>query len=200
MAKTLPLPLLSEPRVAADPVWEGLRPASDLAPPEPQEPQGIYGPATAEATLSVPLIARASGTRSVELLAPAGGLEAAFAAFHFGADAVYLGLKKFSARAEAENFTLEELDEITAYAHHLTPRRRVFVTINTLIRQDELPELIEALAALDEIGVDAVILQDLGVYRALRQHFPNLQLHGSTQMSVHNGPGRGCCTGLGFNA
>src|SRR2546421_623429 len=77
----------------------------------------------------------------------------------------------------------------TADAHGLVPRRRVFVTINTLIRQDELPELIDALAALTEIGVDAIILQDLGVYRALRQHFPTLELHGSTQMAVHNRAG-----------
>src|SRR6185312_6620934 len=100
-----------------------------------------------------------------------------------------LGLKKFSARAEAENFTLEELDEATAYAHSLQPPRRVFVTINTLIRQDELPELIDALAALEEIGVDAIILQDLGVYRTIRQFFPTLELHGSTQMAVHNRAG-----------
>src|SRR4029453_13176625 len=107
---------------------------------------------------------RETDTRKVELLAPAGGLDAAFAALHFGADAIYLGLKKFSARAEAENFTLEQVDEITAYAHSLKPRRLVFVTNNTLIRQDELPELIEDLAALADIGVDAVILQDLGAY------------------------------------
>src|SRR4029453_19182799 len=107
---------------------------------------------------------REAETRKVELLAPAGGLDAAFAAFHFGADAIYLGLKKFSARAEAENFTLEEVDEVTAYAHSLTPRRRVFVTINTLIRQDELPELVEDVAALADIGVDSLIVQDLGVY------------------------------------
>src|SRR5207245_8411876 len=130
-----------------------------------------------------------SSGRPVELLAPAGGPDAAFAAFHYGADAVYLGLKKFSARAEAENFTLAEVDEITAYAHSLTPRRRVFVTVNTLIRQDELPELIEALVALDEIGVDAVILQDLGVYHLLRTRFPRLELHASTQLSVHNRAG-----------
>ncbi len=109
-----------------------------------------------------------------------------------------MGFKKFSARAEAENFTLEELDEITAYAHSLTRRRHVFVTINTLIRQDELPELIEALAALEDIGVDAVILQDLGVYRAIRQHFPELELHGSTQMAVHNRAGAEVLHGLGF--
>ena len=70
-----------------------------------------------EMPLSVPLVAAEMATAPVELLAPAGGPDAAFAAFHFGADAIYLGLKKFSARAEAENFTLEELDEVTAYAH-----------------------------------------------------------------------------------
>src|SRR5262249_58562347 len=117
-----------------------------------------------------------------ELLAPAGGPEAAFAAFHYGADAIYLGLKKFSARAEAENFTLDELAEVTAYAHSLQPRRRVFVTINTLIRQDELEELVETLAAVADVGVDAVIVQDLGVYHVARRYFPELELHASTQM------------------
>src|SRR4029079_2210098 len=123
--------------------------------PEPAEPQGAYNAQLPELPLSVPLVPAEKQSEKVELLAPAGGLDAAFAAFHYGADAVYLGLKKFSARAEAENFTLEELDEVTAYAHSLTPQRRVFVTINTLIRQDELPELIDALAALEDIGVDA---------------------------------------------
>src|SRR5262249_54205584 len=134
----------------------------------------------------------------VELLAAAGGLDGAFAAFHFGADAIYLGLKKFSARAEADNFTLEEVSEITAYAHSLQPRRRVFVTVNTLIRQDELAELVEAVAALDDIGVDAVILQDLGVYHLLRRHFPRLELHASTQLAVHNRPGAEVLHRLGF--
>jgi len=73
----------------------------------------------------VPLVAGELASHPVELLAPAGGPEAAFAAFQYGADAIYLGLQKFSARAEAENFTLDELAEVTAYAHSLTPRRRV---------------------------------------------------------------------------
>jgi putative protease len=184
-----------------------LRPAGQLTdallrtatePPEPQLPQGMYGQDTTNVAVAVSEPQLSPSDQHVELLAPAGGLEAAYAAFHFGADAVYLGLKKFSARAEAENFTLEELDEITAYAHQLTSRRRIFVTINTLIRQDELSELIESLAALDEIGVDAVIVQDLGVYRALRQHFPKLELHGSTQMAVHNGAGARVLRRLGF--
>lgn len=188
--KTLTLPIISHVAGTGTASWEGLRPVADVPTadsPEPLTPQGVYAPSELTIPLVVPPLAPLD--RHVELLAPAGGLEAGYAAFHFGADAIYLGLKKFSARAEAENFTLEELDEITAYAHHLIPRRRVFVTINTLIRQDELAELIEALAALVDIGVDAVILQDLGVYRAIRRHFPKLELHGSTQMAVHNGAG-----------
>jgi putative protease len=193
----LTLPLVS-PEPA--PAWHGWTPALPLpAPdaPEPLEPQGAYSAEAPEALLQVPLLPEA-GSRPVELLAPAGGPEAAFAAFHFGADAIYLGLKKFSARAEAENFTLEELDEVTAYAHSLRPRRRVFVTINTLIRQDELPELVEAVAALDEIGVDALIIQDLGVYHLVRRHFPDLELHASTQMAVHNRAGAAVLHRLGF--
>jgi len=196
---TLPLVAAAAPPAS----WHGWTtlPATALldvaSAPEPQLPQGAYSDAPASAVVATLVLAQAPPA-STELLAPAGGLEAGFAAFHFGADAIYLGLKKFSARAEAENFTLAELGEITAYAHGLEPRRRVFVTINTLIRQDELPELIDALAGLAEIGVDAVILQDLGVYRALRQYFPQLELHGSTQMAVHNRAGAEILHRLGF--
>jgi putative protease len=196
----LPLVADAEPEHAADSDWQGWSPLAPLPPvldaPEPLEPQGAY--AAAEIALQAPLVADTAPGRPPELLAPAGGPEAAFAAFHFGADAIYLGLKKFSARAEAENFTLDELDEVTAYAHSLTPRRRVFVTVNTLIRQDELGELVEALVALDEIGVDAVILQDLGVYHLLRTRFPRLELHASTQLSVHNRAGAETLNRLGF--
>jgi putative protease len=196
----LSLPVLPRERT---PVagWHDLVPAGPLTEsvdaPEPYAPQGAYsdGP---EIELQVPLVSLEGANQPVELLAPAGGPDAAFAAFHFGADAVYLGLKKFSARAEAENLTLDELDEVTAYAHSLEPPRRVFVTINTLIRQDELAELIEAVAALAEIGVDAVILQDLGVYHLLREHFPQMELHASTQLAVHNRAGAETLKRLGF--
>jgi putative protease len=196
----MPLPVLTN---VSYPSWEGLTatgalPALTLDDAEPSTPQGAYNPAAPEAPLALPRYQAGAGTQRVELLAPAGGLDAAFAAFHYGADAIYLGLKKFSARAEAENFTLEELDEVTAFAHSLKPRRRVFVTINTLIRQDELPELIEAVTALQELGVDAVILQDLGVYRLIRRYFAGLELHGSTQMSVHNRAGAEVLARLGF--
>src|SRR5437588_4267446 len=133
--KTLELPVVSSVASSHEPAWEGLRPVGGVAAPEPVSPQGIYASAAAQTTVPT-LPARHHVSQEVELLAPAGGLDAAFAAFHFGADAVYLGLKKFSARAEAENFTLQELDEDVAYAHSLEPRRRVFVTIHTLIRQD----------------------------------------------------------------
>jgi len=195
MSIKVSLPLVGEEGLAGG-SWEGYTPADDA--PEPMVPQGAYNAAEPEMALQMPLAPAGHATGPVELLAPAGGPDAAFAAFHFGADAIYLGLKKFSARAEAENFTLEEIDEVTAYAHSLAPRRRVFVTINTLIRQDELPELIEALAGLVAIGVDAVIVQDLGVYRAIREHFPQLELHGSTQMAVHNRAGAEGLKRLGF--
>jgi putative protease len=197
-----PRPLFTLPVVTPDPPtrsatgWHGWNAVVPLDTPEPLEPQGAYrvGPETLTAisTPSEPV----SGP--VELLAPAGGPEAGIAAFHYGADAIYLGLKKFSARAEAENFTVDEVDEITAYAHSLTPRRRVFVTINTLIRQDELPELVDAVAHLAAIGVDALIIQDLGVYSLVRQHFPTLELHASTQLAVHNRAGAEALARLGF--
>src|SRR6476469_10006721 len=133
---SIQLPLVSEDRTT----WQGFALDSVREAPEPNAPQGAY--TSSEEPLSVPLI-EGHAHAAVELLAPAGGPDAAFAAFHYGADAIYLGLKKFSARAEAENFTLEELSEVVAYAHALTPRRRVFVTINTLIRNDELSELVE---------------------------------------------------------
>jgi hypothetical protein len=169
---TFTLPLLPAEVDAPAQDWHGFTAelsAGALAAPEPDAPQGEY--AADDFAASVPLVPERDAGRRVELLAPAGGPDAAFAAFHFGADAVYLGLKKFNARAEAENFTLDELSEAVAYAHALTPRRRVFVTVNTLIRNDELPELVETLAALEDMGVDAVILQDLGVYHLIRRYF-----------------------------
>ncbi|HZU34882.1 MAG TPA: U32 family peptidase, partial [Gemmataceae bacterium] len=196
---TLPLVTSATEETADWHGWTALSPLPDPADsPLPMEPQGAYTEQTAETTVPVRHVADGSPHRPVELLAPAGGPEAAFAAFHFGADAIYLGLKKFSARAEAENFSLEEVDEVTAYAHSLQPRRRVFVTINTLIRQDELPELVEAIAALADIGVDALIIQDLGVYHLVRAYFPQLELHASTQLSVHNRAGAEVLHRLGF--
>ena len=132
-----------------------------------------------------------------ELLAPAGSFEAFFAAMDAGADAVYTGLKDFSARAKAKNFTLAELRKITHYAQG--EGRKLYVTLNTLIKEQELPQLVETLAALEEIGVDALIIQDLAVMRLAREHFPGLELHASTQMTVHNAAGVRMLERMGFS-
>jgi len=131
-----------------------------------------------------------------ELLAPAGDRDSAFAAFHHGADAVYTGLKRFSARAEAVNLTLDELDEITALAHK--NGKHVYVTLNTLLHEHETVELVECLAAVADIGPDAVIVQDLGVAHILKRHFPTIRLHASTQLAVHNAAGAAALRTLGF--
>ena len=131
-----------------------------------------------------------------ELLAPCGSLEAFFAAMEKGADAVYAGLKDFSARAKAKNFTLEQLERMLRYARSLD--RKVYVTLNTLIKENELPRLVEILAALEEMGVDAVIVQDLAVARLVRRHFPGIPLHASTQMTIHNSLGVRQLEEMGF--
>lgn len=131
-----------------------------------------------------------------ELLAPAGNIEAGYAALYYGADAVYLGLNKFSARAGAENFTFEELDEFTAYAHSLG--RKVFVAINTILTVDEVKELPEVFKAVDRAKVDALIVQDLGVFYLAKRLIPHIELHASTQMAVHNAEGVKFLKSLGF--
>jgi putative protease len=131
-----------------------------------------------------------------ELLSPAGSLEAFFAAMESGADAVYTGLKDFSARAKAKNFTLHELERMTGYAH--ARQRKLYVTLNTLVKERELPALAETLSALEAMAVDGIILQDLAVWRLARRHFPGLELHASTQMTVHNAAGVRMLERMGF--
>ncbi|HXV22402.1 MAG TPA: U32 family peptidase [Desulfuromonadales bacterium] len=131
-----------------------------------------------------------------EILAPAGSLESFFAAMEGGADAVYTGLKEFSARAKAKNFSTTEMERLIAYAHGLG--RKVYVTLNTLVKERELPQLVETLGALEAMAVDAVILQDLAVWRLARRHFPGLELHASTQMTVHNAAGVQMLERMGF--
>ncbi|HET6439590.1 MAG TPA: peptidase U32 family protein, partial [Anaeromyxobacter sp.] len=139
-----------------------------------------------------------SSPRRPELLAPAGGPEAGLAALQQGADAVYLGLKRFSARADAQNFTLEELDQLVGYARSLEPSRRVFVAVNTLVLDAELDGLVEALGAVADVGADALIVQDLGVARVARRHFPELELHASTQLAAHGRAAVETLRDLGF--
>jgi putative protease len=133
-----------------------------------------------------------------ELLAPAGDFDAACAALQYGADAVYAGLSRFSARADAANLSPEELRRLVAHAHALPRPRRVYVALNTLAQERELAGAIETLEELDDIGVDAVIVQDLGIHRIARRCFPRLRLHASTQLAVHNLAGARALAGLGF--
>ena len=122
-----------------------------------------------------------------ELLAPAGNLLAGITAFDAGADAVYAGLSKFNARERSENFSLNDMSRLIAYAHK--NGRKVYITLNTLIKEQELPEIVEILAELGRMRPDGVIVQDLGVLRIIREYFPNLEIHASTQMGIHNSAG-----------
>lgn len=122
--------------------------------------------------------------RPMELLAPAGDFEALRAAVQNGADAVYLGAGAFNARRNAGNFDGDALNGAVAYCH--ARGVKVHVTLNTLVREDEFAALIDAARAVYRSGADAVIVQDFGVARALRQIAPEIQLHASTQMAAHN--------------
>ncbi len=134
----------------------------------------------------------------MELLAPAGSFETARAAFAAGADAVYLGLDAFSARADAVNFTTDELRDLLAVAHQPGNDRKVYVTFNTLLDDAQLPQAIEKLAILEELHPDGIIVQDLGIARLARRHFPGLELHASTQLVAHNLEGVLALRDLGF--
>ena len=123
----------------------------------------------------------------VELLAPAGTWEALEAAVNAGANAVYLGGKAFGARAYASNFDREEMEKAVYFCHmhHV----RLYVTVNTLVDDKELPELEDYLVFLHNAGVDGIIVQDMGVIRAAQIIVPGLPLHASTQMTVTNSAG-----------
>ncbi len=120
--------------------------------------------------------------KQVELLAPAGNTEGFYGAIHAGADAVYLGGSRFGARAYADNFTTEELVSCIRYAHLWN--RRVYLTVNTLVKESEFQELYEYLFPYYEAGLDGVIVQDIGILVYIREHFPNMELHVSTQMTL----------------
>ena len=134
--------------------------------------------------------------KKVELLAPAGSFEALRAAVLSGADAVYLGGKNFSARAFAANFTDEEIKEAVRFAH--LRNVKIYVTVNTLLNEDELKAALEACEKYYEYDVDALIIQDLGLYYALKERHPDFDLHASTQMHIHNIEGVRTVKKLGF--
>lgn len=132
-----------------------------------------------------------------EILAPAGTWEAFDAALSAGADAVYVGMGSLNARALAGNFSIEDIAALTDTAHE--HGRKLFVAMNSLIKEEEIPAAAEALAAIDEAGVDAAIIQDLGVWRMAKTHFPGLRLHASTLMTLHNSSGVLQAEKMGFS-
>jgi len=119
-----------------------------------------------------------------ELLAPAGDFASLKAAIHNGADAVYLSGKSFGARKFANNFSLEELKEAVSYAHLYGVK--IYVTVNTIIYEDEINDCLKYIEYLYNIGVDAIIVQDIGLIRLIRKYFPDMEIHASTQAHTHN--------------
>ena len=134
---------------------------------------------------------------AVELLAPAGNFEALKAAVEAGADAVYLAGSNFGARAYAGNFSPEELTKAVRFAH--LRGVAVHVTVNTIVADSELDSLAEYLSFLNEVGVDAILVQDLGVAALAKRVAPKLILHASTQMTVHSLEGVQFLENMGFS-
>ena len=120
--------------------------------------------------------------KEVELLSPAGGYETMVGAFNAGADAVYLGGSKFGARAYADNFDRDQVLDAIVYAH--LHGKKIYMTVNTLVKEGEFSEVYDFMVPYAEKNLDGVIVQDLGVARLIRQEFPGIELHASTQQTI----------------
>lgn len=120
----------------------------------------------------------------VELVAPAGGWDHLKAALNAGADAVYLGYNRFGARAYAQNFDLPMLKKAAVLAH--CRNAKIYLTLNTLIKDSEFPEVARFLNQYSQVCQDGIIIQDFGAYRLIRDLFPHLRIHASTQMNIHS--------------
>ena len=133
----------------------------------------------------------------LEILAPVGNKEMLMAAINSGADAVYLGAELFNARMKADNFSNQDLKESVRLCHLYGVK--VYLTLNTLVTDSEIPKLIEQVKIAVDSKVDAFIIQDLGVAYLLKKYFKNIVLHASTQMGVHNYEGALILEKLGFS-
>ena len=120
----------------------------------------------------------------IELLAPSGNIETFLAAVNAGADAVYLGLKSFSARNKAQNFSFSQLNDLCRYAKE--KNIKIFVAFNTLLQEADIKKAFGYLEQLSVIAPDALIVQDLAIVNIVKKYFPNLKLHASTQLTIHN--------------
>jgi len=126
-----------------------------------------------------------------ELLAPAGSLDAAMMAYEAGSDAVYVGLEMFSARKSAKNFHLSHLQKLKTIADKLN--KKIYVALNTIIMENELPIFVKILTTLELLKIDAVIVQDFALINLIRKFAPSIDIHASTQMAVHNSRGAKLC-------
>jgi putative protease len=133
---------------------------------------------------------------TVELLAPAGNPEALNAAIGEGADAVYLGLRSFNARLRSANFAFNQFEATVDFCRKNA--KKVYVTVNTVFEQREADRMWQLLQYLDKVGPDGIIVQDFGVVKMAREHFPKLELHASTQMNVASAKGVNFLSRLGF--
>lgn len=135
--------------------------------------------------------------KNIELLAPAGSYNSVIAAVNGGCDAIYIGGKGFNARAYADSPSDEQLKEIFDLCH--LRGVKVFITINTLYKEKELADIISFINTMYQYGADGFIIQDLGIFTLLKDNFPHIELHASTQMTVHNTNGAVELENMGFN-
>ena len=133
--------------------------------------------------------------KKVEILAPAGSFDSMKAAVAAGADAVYMGGSRFGARAYAENPDETGMLEAINYVH--LHGRQLYMTVNTLVKEDEMDDLYDYLLPYYQAGLDAVIVQDMGVFSYIREHFPDLPVHASTQMTITGPEGAALMTRMG---
>ena len=131
-----------------------------------------------------------------ELLAPAGSMESLYAAVEAGCDAVYLSGYMFGARQFATNFSEEEIKKAICFCHLYGVK--VYVTVNTLIYEEEVQTFLDYIDFLHKNNVDAVLIQDIGMLDLIRQTYPNLEVHASTQMHIHNELGIKFCEKMGI--
>jgi putative protease len=134
---------------------------------------------------------------NIELLAPAGSPEALNAAIGEGADAVYLGLKNFNARIRSANFAYSQFEGLLRTTRRM--KVKVYVTVNTVFEQREADRMYQFLKYLAGLGPDGIIVQDFGVVKMVREHFPSLRLHASTQMNIASSRGANFLSKHGFS-
>ena len=134
--------------------------------------------------------------KKIELLAPAGNFECEVQAINNGANAIYLGGSLFSARAFADNFDVDEVKKAIEYAH--LRNVKVYITINTLLNELEIEKAYDLAKIYYDLNVDAILVQDLGLLSLLRERLPDLEVHASTQMHIHNIAGINACKQIGI--